>query len=413
MTRRPELRYYALRAVSTPGFMMPVSTLFLLAHGVSYATLGLAGAVTAAVVVLAEVPTGYVSDRVGRRATVATSQVLFATYPLVLVLEPNRPGTLVAFAVLGLAETLQSGAVSAWCYDALDAAGRADEYTAVAGRGSALRFATLAVTAVAGGLMYAVEPEYPIYAAVAMGALGVVFAASLSATGEESASAADHGGPLGPREAVRVVREFLWSPQVRAFLVVVAATFAAARSVRAFVQPVAVDGLDGLLAGASVAGHAVPETAVLGVAYAGFGAVASVASERASNVEAALGTGPTVLAATVVSGSVMLLPLLHPVLVLPAMFCHRGAASVLVPVKNAYLNDHIDGVGRATVLSGASLVVGVGKIPVTIASGALGDAAGPIVAIAALGGFVLAVTLGVHALARPVGGGARRPTPAD
>jgi len=412
MTRAPERRYYALRAVSTPGFMMPVSTLFLVANDVSYATLGLAGAVTAAVVVLAEVPTGYVGDRLGRRATVALSQGLFAAYPLVLVLEPNRPGTLVAFAVLGLAETLQSGAVSAWCYDALDAAGRADEYTAVAGRGSAIRFGALAATAIVGGLLYGVEPAYPIYAAIGMGGLGVPLAASLSPTGED-AGRADGEDPLGPREAVAVVRAFLWSPRVRAFLLVVAGTFAAARAVRAFVQPVAVDGLEPLLAGVTVAGFALPETAVLGVAYAGFAAAASVGSEHASTVQARVGTGPTVFAATLVTGCVMLLPLLDPVLVLPAMVLHRGASSVLVPVKNAYLNEHVEGVGRATVLSGASLVIAIGKIPVTAASGVVGDATGPVVAIAALGAFVLAVTVSVHALARPVSGSSPSPTPAD
>jgi MFS family permease len=506
MVARPERRYYALRAVSTPGFMVPVLTLFLVENDVSYATLGLAGAVTAAVVVLAEVPTGYVSDRVGRRATIATSQALFAATPLVLVTWPNRPGTLAGFAILGLAETLQSGAVSAWCYDALDAAGRADEYTAVAGRGSAIRFATLAATAVLGGLMYAVHPTHPIYAAAIMGTLGIGFALSLSPTGEEThrkrgESAADDTeaddpaaddteandpgptnpeaddpgptnpeaddpgptnpeaddsgatnpeaddsgatnpeaddsgatnpeaddpgptnpeaddsgatDPLGPREALVIVREYLWRPEVRWFLVIVAGVFAVGRSVKAFVQPVAVDGLEPLLAGVSVAGYPVPETAVLGVAYAGFAVAASVASEHANAIAARLGTARTVLAVTLIDGVVLLAVFAGPILVIPVMFVHRGAVSVLVPVKNAYLHEHVEGVGRATVLSATSLVVGLAKIPVTTASGVLGDVAGPTVAIAALGGFVLLVTIAVHAVATPVLTPTTEPAPAD
>lgn len=396
--------------------MMPVATLYLVENDVSYATLGLAAAVTASVVVLAEVPTGYASDRLGRRATVAVSQALFAAYPLVLAVAPTRAGTLVAFAVLGLAETLQSGAVSAWCYDALDAAGRADEYTAVAGRGSAIRFGTLAVTAIAGGLLYGVEPVYPIFAAAAMGSLGVVFAASLSSTGEGNSSVSEEDadpGPLGPLEALRVVREFLWAREVRWFLVLVAAAFAAARSVRSFVQPIAVAGLEPFLAGVTVAGWPVPETAVLGVAYAGFAAVASVGSEHASALRARLGTAPTVLGVTLVAGGGLLLPLVHPVLVVPAMALHRAAGSVFVPVKNAYLNEHVDGAGRATVLSAASLVVGIAKIPVATASGALGDLAGPVTAVAALGAFVVAVTLAVHALTTPVVEARTAATPAD
>lgn len=415
MRARPERRYYALRAVSTPGFMVPVLTLFLVHHGVSYATLGLAGAVTAAVVVLAEVPTGYLSDRVGRRATIATSQGLFALNPLIIVTAPNRTGTLVAFAVLGLAETLQSGAVSAWCYDALDAADRSEAYRAVASRGSAIRFATLAVTAILGGLMYAVEPSHPIYAAALMGVLGVGFALSLDASGEEhtSRSTGVVDDPLGPREALTIAREYLWLPEVRWFLVIVATAFAVARSVKAFVQPVAVAGLEPLLAGVTVAGYPIPETAVLGVAYAGFAATASVASEHADAIATRLGTARTVLVVTVVDGAVMLAVLIHPVLVLPLMVLHRGAGSILVPVKNAYLHEHVDGVGRATVLSATSLVVGLAKIPVTTASGIVGDHAGPVTAIAALGGLLLVSTIGVHAFARPVKTTTEGPAPAD
>lgn len=440
MVARPERRYYALRAVSTPGFMVPVLTLFLVANDVSYATLGLAGAVTAAVVVLAEVPTGYVSDRVGRRVTIATSQLLFAATPLVLVTWPNRTGTLTGFAILGLAETLQSGAVSAWCYDALDAAGRADEYTAIAGRGSAIRFATLAATSILGGLMYAVHPTHPIYAAASMGVLGIGFALSLSPAGEEhhrsreASSERDHADgdfdgsdnavdgsnddvadsdPLGPREALVIVREYLWQPEVRWFLVIVAAAFAVGRSVKAFVQPVAVDGLEPILADVAIAGYGVPETAVLGLAYAGFAVVASVASEHAHAIASRLGTARTVLVVTVVDGTVLLAVLASPVLVIPVMFVHRGAVSVLVPVKNAYLHEHVQGVGRATVLSATALVVGLAKIPVTIASGVLGDVAGPTVAIAALGGLVLVVTVAVHAVSTPIVTESAEPAPAD
>jgi len=413
MTRRPELRYYALRAVMTPGFMMPVSTLYLLANDVSYGTLGFAAAVTAAVTVLAEVPTGYASDRVGRRATVATSQVLFAAYPLVLALSPTRPGTLIAFAVLGLAETLQSGAVSAWCYDALDAVGRADEYTAVAGRGGAIRFATLAVTAVVGGVLYAVEPVYPIVAAAAMGGLGLPLALSLAATGEGERHRDDDADPLSPGEALATARRFLGKSAVRGFVVVVAATFAAARAVGSFVQPVAVDGLRPLLGGVTVAGAALPETAVLGVGYALFAASASVASEHASDVRTHLGTGPTLLAGTVTIGVAFMLPLAAPILVVPAMALHRATISVVVPLKNAYLNEQLAGVGRATVLSAASLVFAVAKVPVTALSGALADRAGPVPAVAALGGFIFTVTIVMHVVGRPVHEDRPATAPAD
>ncbi|MFD1644607.1 MFS transporter [Haloarchaeobius litoreus] len=394
--RTTVLKYYALRAVSTPGFMWPVSILYLVSHDVSYATLALAGAAAAVLTVVGEVPTGYVSDRLGRRNTIVVAQVLFGTYPLTLLFARSPPTVVAAFCLLGLAETLQSGAVTAWLYDALDAHDATARYTRVEGRGQAIRLAVLAVTMVAGGLLYALNPDLPFVASTVMGSTGALVATTLPATGEGDGS--DH---LGVREALTVVREHLLSRELRGFIALSSLAVAVGVSARSYVQPITVDAMSPLLAGVTVAGSPLPETAVLGVVYASFTGFGALLSDRAAGVEAWLGTRRTVLCSFLVDALAMCAVLVEPLLVVPMMFVHRGVVSVLGPVKRSYLNEQLESVGRATVLSAVSMVVSLVQVPVGLGGGVLADRLAPEVAVAALGALLLVTTV-LAALSTPV-----------
>ncbi|WP_435345289.1 MFS transporter [Haloarchaeobius sp. HRN-SO-5] len=402
------LKYYALRAVSTPGFMWPVSIYYLVSHDVSYATLALGGAAAALLTVVGEVPTGYVSDRLGRRNTIVVAQLLFGAYPLTLLYARSPPTVVAAFCLLGLAETLQSGSVSAWLYDALDAHDATDRFTHVAGRGSAIRLWVLAATMVAGGLMYAVDPDLPFVASTVMGTTGALVVTTFPATGD-----GDDGDVLGVGEAVTVVREHLLSRELRAFVLLWALTAAVGQSARSYVQPITVDSLSPVVAGATVAGHPLAETAVLGVVYASFTAFGAVLSDRAAGIESRLGTRGAVLGSLAFDGVAMLAVFAEPLLVVPMMFVHRGVVSVLVPVQRNYVNRHAESVGRATVLSAVSMVTSVAKMPVGLAAGVVADALGPTVAVGGLGVVVLSAAV-VAGLAGPVVvGGDSGATPAD
>ena len=395
--RTPVLRYYALRAVSSPGFIWPVSVLFLVDHGVSYTTLGLAGVATALVVVLGEVPTGYLSDRLGRRYTVVVAQVLFGCFPLGLLVARGPVAVVATYALLGLAETTQSGAVDAWLYDTLDDHDATGEYTRVQGRGGAIRLWTLALTIVVGGVVYAFVPWAAFVATAAMAGAGAVIAATLPPTEHR-----EENEVLTPRAALRVVRGTLASPALRGMVALSALLIAVIRAGRTFVQPIARDGLESVLAGVRVAGHALPETAVLGVCYASFMVVGALLSDRAAAFERRVGTRRAVALIVGTLGATMLLPLLAPLLIVPMMFVLRGSIALFVPIRKGYVNRHTDSAGRATVLSAASMTFAVAKVPFALGAGLLGDAFGPAVAVGALGVALLAGTAAVYAWNRPV-----------
>lgn len=404
--RAPILQYYALRAVSSPGFIWPVSVLYLVDHGVTYATLGMAGAATALVVVLGEVPTGYLSDRVGRRSTVAVAQLLFGCFPLALLFARTPAAVVGTYALLGLAETVQSGAVDAWLYDTLDGHDAAGEYTRIQGRGGAIRFWVLAATIVAGGVLYAFVPRVPFVATAAMAGVGATIAATLPSSGH-----GDGADPLSPRAALRVVRGSLSSPALRGMVALSALLVAVIRAGKTFVQPIAREGLAAVLADVTVAGRVLPETAVLGLLYASFMVVGALLSDRAAAFERRVGTRRAVALVVVSLGATMLLPLLAPLLIVPMMFVLRGSISLFVPIRKGYVNRHTESAGRATVLSANSMVYAVAKVPFALGAGLVGDAFGPAIAVGSLGTALLAGTAAIYVWNRPVH--EARPAPAS
>ncbi|WP_435335039.1 MFS transporter [Haloarchaeobius sp. TZWWS8] len=391
--RTTVLKYYAFRAVTTPGFMWPVSVIYLVSNDVSYATLALGSSAMALLTVVGEVPTGYVGDRLGRRNVILAAQSLFALYPLTL-LYARGPVTVVAvYCVLGLAETLQSGAGSAFIYDALDADDASDRFTHVAGRGSAIRLWVLAATMVAGGIMYAVDTSLPFVASATMGVAGFTVASTFPASGESP----DDEEALGIREAVEVIRTTLLKPELRAFVGLVAVASSVGRAARGYFQPIAVDSITPLLSGVQIVGHVVPETAVLGVAYATFTVAGALTSDRAAAVESRIGATGAVFGAYVVDALAMLAVLVSPIAILPMMVIHRVVIAVTVPLRQSYLNRHSGSVGRATVLSAVSMVVALVRVPVGLAGGVGADHLGPVTIVGALGGLLLLSTVAARA----------------
>jgi MFS family permease len=112
-------RYYVYRTTTFPGFVFPVTTLFLLARDRSFSGIALAGSAGLVVGVLGEVPTGYVADQLGRRDTLLAAAVCHTFAQAGYLLVWSVPAAVVVCAVTALAESLQSGTLDAWLYDAL------------------------------------------------------------------------------------------------------------------------------------------------------------------------------------------------------------------------------------------------------------------------------------------------------
>ncbi len=397
------LKFYLYRAVGNPGFIYPIYVLYMVSHGLSYAEIGVIGAVQAVIVVAGELPTGYVGDRIGRRNSLVVAQVLFTASALLFLAAEGFPGFTAGFALLSVGTTFVSGSADAWLYDVLAERLDADRYTHVRGRAAAIGQWVMAATMIAGSLLYVVEPIYPFVALLVTRVLTFVVVLSLPKTARyadretpadgddaddaDDASSDDH---LTVADALPVIRERLASPPLRAFVAYMALFLGAASTVDAYVQPITVDALESS-ASTLLSSLGVPEAASLGVLYAAFTAVSAVASDRASDLEAALGVRGAVLVVPPLVAVLLVVPAFVPLVAFPAFFGLKAARSVLRPITGQYLNDHVESVGRATVLSAVSMVYAVARVPFALGSGVVADALSPLAAVAALGGAFLVV----------------------
>ena len=124
---------------------------------------------------LAEIPTGVVADRYGRRTSILWGSLLTSVAFLIFGLAGTLPLLLASYVLFGISGALISGADDAYLFDSLRAVGRGDEFASVAGRLNGLMTLAIAGFTVVGGLMVVVTPlSWPIVAS------GLI---SLTATG--------------------------------------------------------------------------------------------------------------------------------------------------------------------------------------------------------------------------------------
>jgi MFS family permease len=403
--RRAVLKYYCYRPTTFPGFTWPILTLFLLAREFSFTALALGGTAMALARLVGELPSGVLADRFGRRRTCIAAAVLFLVGQLGYVAVHTLPALLVVSAVVGLAEATQSGTLDAYLYDVLAEAGIEDRYIHVRGRGEAVRRWGGVLMLVASGPLFVLDHAYPFYAMAGVNLLS----ACLLVTFPQVAPSNDEE-TFDLSAAAATLREQLLAGRLRAFVLFVALAAGMSRAANGYVQPIAVETLDPYLAVLPVT---VPEQATMGVLYAAFTVVAAVTSDRADWLERRLGAERAIVGVPTVEATVLVAPLVEPLLAIPAFFVLRALGPMHRTVRLRYLNDRVASVGRATVLSAASLCTSVARLPLVLGAGVVADAYDPFVAVAAVGGAFLLAGAAVLVVDSPFAAGPASTAPAD
>lgn len=395
----PIAKYYLYVAAQAGWFVMPILTLFLLDQGLSFTEVSVLNAVWWGSMVLGEIPTGYVGDRIGRRSSLLLGSAVSAVSVLVFGLLSSFPAILVVYTVWGVGVTFRSGSESAWLYDTLAEQAGEEEFTRVRGRGNALRLVSMGLSALAGGYLAGVDLYLPFVATAVFSVLGGLVAATIP---KNRAYRGECQGPpgevpedcpdpaeFGPRDAWPVVRDTLTAPPLRAFVLAVGVFYAVAWSTAMYTQPI----VENLALGAGMAeGQVVP---LLGWLYAGFSGVSALVSYYADRIESVVGPEGWALGAPILLGVVFLATLALPLLAVPAFFLMRALLNTTDVLKERYLNDHAESLGRATVLSAASMLFGLARVPLRVLSGVVGDATSPLGAVGAMGALLVVGILGV------------------
>lgn len=222
-------RYYLFRITNTSGFFLPVAIIILRHKGFGVGFIGFAYAVYAFSKLIVEVPTGYLGDWLGRRASLALGSgvrvLVLGSYPFI-----NSAEVYLAIHVLwAVGRAFRSGTQDAWLYEILQARFDETEFARIESRGSMAKLVTDAATALLGGVLYSINAAYPFVGTAAIAALGIPLLFTfptikrLSANNCKRSVDADQN-VLTVSEAIRILRLQIRRPKVR-WLVLYAGLF--------------------------------------------------------------------------------------------------------------------------------------------------------------------------------------------
>lgn len=295
------------------------------------------------VIVFAEVPTGAVADRFGRRTSLMLSAASTTAAILVFGLATNYWIVLVSYVVWGFGLTFQSGADSALVFESLKAVGRERDYQRVAGVGWGIfSLGTLAGMLAGAPIAAATDLAFPILLSSAIAFMALLMAATM----KEPELALDEVR-LGYRALIAESARTAWRlPAVRTMLVLSAVLMASTNASFIFAQPF-------------LHAHDV-STQMLGVAQSPIRLGGILGAVLAYRAVGAFGMRTTLVAAVAVIGvSYAVIGAWDSVFAFAALAPITMMSYMLLPIVSDYLNVRIPSSQRATILSIRQLLFGI------------------------------------------------------
>ncbi len=347
------LRWYRRhQLVAGALFWLPTVFLFLIEQYGLRTALQLQAVYYAAVVVC-EVPSGWLSDRLGRVLTLRLVAVCWLAAHLLFVVAPSTiggVGVVAAQVLLAAGYACLSGTDVMLHFDTLEALGRADDFDEEEARARRGLLLVTAATALTGGAVGLIDLRLPFALSLVAAAGQLVIAGRLVEPPRPTETATGSPSPLSPgRDLVAVVRHLSQRPLAWVGL------YAAAQVVTVHLTgelagPYLAEVLDAGLTDPGRAALATGATAAV-VALVGALSLRAVPGlvRRLGLAVTLLGAAAVpvaILTAMAVATSIWLLPLLA------LRGVQRATASVLVP---AVVGGHVEQERRATFLSMISL----------------------------------------------------------
>ena len=324
---RVKIKYYLYQIARSAHLAGPIWVLFLTARGISYTQVGALDTAFAVVIILAEAPTGYLGDRIGRRNSLLVSAALGTVGAVFFAFAESFGPFLLLYCLLALGQTFRSGTESAWLYDILDERYDSDEFSTVQGRGKAFGKISGAGAALAGGALGSVDLALPWL--VSGVSTGVAFLVLL--TFPETEAGGDGGAQFDLTAAARAVRTQLLGSRLTPFVVYAGVFYAVLIGLNYLIQPVARD------VGISVA--------QIGVLYAGFRVLSAAVGAFSGEIDDLVGSGTWFRVVPLVVGGAFAAVLPFELVAIPAFFLMKAVNDVSETLEHQYLNDQIEEIG--------------------------------------------------------------------
>ncbi len=374
MTRyfSPISRFYLYRALVAEGFVYPIITIYALANGISLSMIGLATGSFFLGTLLGELPTGYLGDRIGRRNSLFVGAALLSVTHIGFAFTETATAYVGLYAFWGVAATFRSGSADAWLYDTLATTDATEQFTAYRGRASSIFYASAATTALVGGLLYEIAPSLPFLAAAVWTALGAIVVATLP-----KPPITERNDQFSITQAIGALSTIVSNRRLGTFVVLSALVLAVPETVEIFVQP--------MMQSMGI------QPGLFGPTYAVLMGAAALGSSQASRLRETIGTGRWFSIGPVMMAGALAIAVVLPVVAIPVFVLSRGYNTATETLATTFCNDQLVAHGRATALSGVSMVYAFVFFGARSTGGLLASHTSPLIALSGFGVAVLVV----------------------
>ncbi len=166
-------KLYLIKIAKWFMLFMPIIVLFYQDNGLEMQDIFTLKAVYSVAIVIFEIPSGYLADVLGRKKTLIIGTILGFMGFIVYDFSFTFWSFLVAELVLGLGQSLISGADSALLYDTLKALGNQKKYLKYEGRMVSIGNFAEAIAGILGGLLAEISLRTPFYGQTAVAFIGI------------------------------------------------------------------------------------------------------------------------------------------------------------------------------------------------------------------------------------------------
>ena len=163
-------RFYAFDFLGNFQPWIPIWVLYLIEfRGLSLAQVAILEAMFQVIIIVAEMPTGAIADRFGRKTSLLIGAALNPLAIIAFGLGDSFELIFVSYAIWALSFTLYSGANTALVYDSLASDGREGEFSRVMGKSRSIGFlAGMLASLIGAPLAAATDLSVPIFVGAAM-----------------------------------------------------------------------------------------------------------------------------------------------------------------------------------------------------------------------------------------------------
>ncbi len=287
-----------------------------------------------------EVPSGYLSDRAGRRLTLIVSASVAVIGTALLVIGGGFLIYAAGMACLGAASAFASGTDSSLLFESLERTGQADDVETHEVRAWRAGFTALALSAASGGVMAAWDPALPFIASLGPAIAALVLTIALSDGGTPQASADDTASTLSSD-----LRRWILHPVLAWCFVLAVAMYSFSHVPFVFGQPFILEALAdrGLSGDAPLVSGAIVSAMML---------VSVATSWGAPALRKSVGQGGILLIALAMQiGLIAVLAASNHIAVISLLLLRMVPDSLSTPFLLARIQPFLEDRGRATYLS--------------------------------------------------------------